>query len=202
MRGRPELRVHTARVTYAGADRLDVTRKSAGVEGLPFAPSWRILRPMLRLRAERGPAAFEQAWPRYVEDYTAEMRRSYVEHRRAWRGLLDRQEVTLVCYCADSDRCHRTVLAQILTKLGATYLGERRPARSPPPPRDESGPSAADVEAVGRAVRRRGHPCLVAFAVASGARVTAWVAPGIFDPPRGCAGAEVRAQASSDRSTP
>ena len=41
--------VHTARVSYGGADRLDVTRKSAGPEGIVFAPSWAILRPALDL---------------------------------------------------------------------------------------------------------------------------------------------------------
>ena len=41
------LRVHTARVSYGGADRLDITRKSAPPEGIAFAPSWAILRPAL-----------------------------------------------------------------------------------------------------------------------------------------------------------
>lgn len=51
------LAVHTARISYSGPDRLDVTRKSAGPEGLPFAPSWQILGPMLRgRRRENGPA--------------------------------------------------------------------------------------------------------------------------------------------------
>ena len=36
------LRVHTARVSYGGADRLDITRKSAPPEGIAFVPSWAI----------------------------------------------------------------------------------------------------------------------------------------------------------------
>lgn len=32
--------LYTARITYSGSDRLDVTRLTAGPEGLPFAPSW------------------------------------------------------------------------------------------------------------------------------------------------------------------
>ena len=115
--------VHTARVTYSGPDRLDITRASGGPEGLPFAPSWRILRPMIALRRARGDEL--AAWPQYVDDYTAEMRESYRTRRPAWDALLARDEVTLVCYCTVAARCHRTVLAGILSKLGATVRGER-----------------------------------------------------------------------------
>ena len=85
----PPLRVWTARVSYRGADRLDITRKS-GTAGLFLAPSWGILRPALDARgraftirnstggnlslADRIEA---EAWARYVPAYTAEMRVSY-----------------------------------------------------------------------------------------------------------------------------
>ena len=118
--------IHTARVTYTGPDRLDVTRKSGDPT---FAPSWRILGPMLTLRRQADigymPSRFAHAWPQYVFDYTAEMRTSYCEHRAAWDALLARDEVTLLCYCTDPMHCHRTVLAEILGKLGATVRGER-----------------------------------------------------------------------------
>jgi hypothetical protein len=117
--------VYTARVTYVGIDRLDVTRKTARPDGLPFAPSWKILGPMLRSRKrENGPAG-ALLWPEYVEDYTAEMRASYREHRAAWDRLLSCAEVTLLCYCNDPAHCHRTLLAGILGKLGADVRGER-----------------------------------------------------------------------------
>lgn len=118
-------RVFTARISYAGADRVNVTRKSAGADGLAFAPSWRIVTPMVKLRREKGPAAVEYVWPFYAAVYRAEMRLSYREHRREWNALLARSEVTLVCYCIDPAFCHRTLLAEILGKLGATYCGER-----------------------------------------------------------------------------
>ena len=41
--------VHTARISYRGGDRLDITRKS-GREGIVFAPSWSLLGPVLRAR--------------------------------------------------------------------------------------------------------------------------------------------------------
>jgi hypothetical protein len=116
--------VYTQRVTYSGPDRLDIARSSAGPDGLPFAPSWTILRPMLNLRrSSEGLTAW--AWRKYSAQYTEEMRRSYVSNRAAWDALLARDEVTLLCYCTDPVHCHRTVLAGILAKLGAEVRGER-----------------------------------------------------------------------------
>jgi hypothetical protein len=149
------LTVHTARVSYGGADRLDVTRKSAGPDGIAFAPSWAILRPALdalrcaevmRAAADVAPfsgadpvryaegaeamrraadAVRDSTWALYVEAYRSEMRESYRTQRAAWDALLARESVTLVCYCTDAARCHRTLLAGILAKLGATVAGER-----------------------------------------------------------------------------
>lgn len=135
------LRVFTARVSYGGPDRFDVTRKSGGPEGEPFAPSWKILQPFFRLR-KRSERAWEDAggdpgrqceavdlqeaaWTTYVEAFTIEMRESFRTRRPAWDGLLARGRVVLVCYCTDPLRCHRTLLARdILPRLGATYGGE------------------------------------------------------------------------------
>jgi len=132
------LTVYTARVSYGGADRLDVTRKSAGPDGIAFAPSWAILGPALKAREvaewllkaslwEREAAARieREAWEAYVPAYLAEMRESWRANRHAWHALLARESVTLVCYCADPARCHRTLLAGILAKLGSTDAGER-----------------------------------------------------------------------------
>lgn len=145
------LRVYTARVSYDGPDRLDVTRQGADAHrkrhgipspGEPFAPSWRILKPALAARrlasrmlehrpdgdlAEAREAAAKlalESWERYVREYTAEMRASYQRRRRAWDALLARETVTLVCYCTDPARCHRSLLAGMLGSCGAEVLGE------------------------------------------------------------------------------
>lgn len=69
---------------------------------------------------------WRDAWARYVEDFTAEMRRSYVRLRDDWNALLVCPLVTLCCYCTDPAHCHRTLLARdIFPKLGCTYGGER-----------------------------------------------------------------------------
>jgi len=119
------LRVRTARVTYSRPDRLDITRKSAGPDGLPFAPSWSILRPALALlRSGRMDAS---GWAAYVDRYTDEMRASYRDNHAAWSALLARPAVVLVCYCSITPArpwCHRRVLAGLLAKCGARDDGE------------------------------------------------------------------------------
>lgn len=139
------LTVHTAQYAYPGGDRLDVTRSGAEralrdgkpAEGEPFAPPrWLLniakgypgaLRNIPRnIAPPSDPGDVAVVWDWYEEQYIAAMRKSYREHRAAWSELLSRTEVTLVCFCADPQKCHRTILARILERLGATYAGERQ----------------------------------------------------------------------------
>lgn len=114
------LRVYTAQIgKYHGADALDITIKSAPLEGRPFAPDrWDIV-----LGAKRGHLS-QDAYRTY---YLNLMRASYREQGEAWTNLLARDEVTLLCYCAPTvSFCHRRILAhEILPALGARYCGER-----------------------------------------------------------------------------
>lgn len=144
------LLVLSARISYRGPDRLDVTRQNTSKANSPedgrfLAPSWAILRPALEARkhAERlleetlGIDATARAtaedwlatsWAVYVREYLAEMRRSYVEHRGAWNALLARPRVVLCCYCTDPEHCHRFILrTRILPALGAVDGGEVKP---------------------------------------------------------------------------
>jgi hypothetical protein len=126
--------VQTARVSYGGSDRLDITRKSGGPEGVVFAPSWAILRPTLdareRWKREGTPACNHTVesgglWYAYEKAFLAEMRDSYRLNRGTWDALLARGRVVLCCYCADPNQCHRRILAgTVLAKLGATDAGE------------------------------------------------------------------------------
>lgn len=115
--------VHTARISYGGPDRFDVTRKTAWLAqkakkpalGDPFAPSWFLL---------KGGKSGAMAWDHYAADFLDEMRLSYLVHRAAWDELLARPHVVLVCFCVNHLRCHRKLLAEILVKCGAKYEGE------------------------------------------------------------------------------
>jgi uncharacterized protein YeaO (DUF488 family) len=118
--------VHTARVSYGGPDRLDVTRRGRDPLGLAVAPSLRILVPALAKRKAGTETA--EDWARYAREYREEMRASYRAHRAAWGELLAREGAVLVCYCnvtAARPWCHRFVLAELLVKCGATYAGDR-----------------------------------------------------------------------------
>lgn len=111
--------VHTARVSYGGPDRLDITAKS-GVKA--FAPSWKILGPFLAKR--RLTMITDADWAQYEFLYSSEMLDSIDAHYETWAALLAREHVVLCCYCTESVQCHRFLLAEILVELGATYEGE------------------------------------------------------------------------------
>jgi uncharacterized protein YeaO (DUF488 family) len=125
--------VHTARMGFKGADWLDVTRKGAKERpepgghrgmGAAFAPSARLLNEFLAKRQSRPEGETDREWLDYVDRYTQEMRASYVSNRETWNRLLALDHVVLLCFCTEAARCHRTVLASILRKAGATYAGE------------------------------------------------------------------------------
>lgn len=130
------LTIYTARVTYAGPYRLDVTRKGADPIGVAFAPTWAIVAPVIEARRSGGD--MEAAWLAYVPQYTAEMRisaglpsarfgaderaasnRGVLPRPSAWADVLAREQVVLVCFCVEPERCHRRLLAGFLAKTGA-----------------------------------------------------------------------------------
>ena len=125
---RAEARVilHTARYSYAGPDRLDITRQGNDPRGVVLAPSWDILGPVLQAR-QRG-LLTDAVWHTYRLDYIAEMRASFA--RTGWREIIASAELTLVCFCPDAERCHRSIAAELLVKAtrgAAQYRGERAP---------------------------------------------------------------------------
>ena len=109
--------IWTARVSYRGADRLDITRKGDS----PFGPSWALLRRFLAIRVAGQET--EATWAEYSAAYTQEMRGLYRRDPGAFSALAE-QGGTLCCYCTGA-HCHRYLLAAILQRLGATYQGER-----------------------------------------------------------------------------
>lgn len=106
------LRVYTSQYGYSGTDRLDITVKSS--DGV-FAPSWELVHGIKERRITP-----EQ----YTERYLALLRTSYRQKHQKWEDLLQQSRVTLVCFCSHGMFCHRLILADVLTKLGAVYMGE------------------------------------------------------------------------------
>jgi uncharacterized protein YeaO (DUF488 family) len=58
------------------------------------------------------------SWKAYEERYLSEMRALYRKSPQPFMDLLRREAVTLVCYEAQPDRCHRRLLAELLAKIG------------------------------------------------------------------------------------
>jgi uncharacterized protein YeaO (DUF488 family) len=126
------LLVYSAQMLSSAAqDGLDITRATADkfvkrgqvADGAFLAPSWGILRPALAM-AKHSP---NRAWDEYVPRYVVEMRASYRIKRAKWDALLARGTVTLCCFCANPERCHRWILrTMILPKCGAVDGGEVR----------------------------------------------------------------------------
>lgn len=132
--------VHTARMGYRGTDGLDVSLmgnmrrikkgETGGHKGIGFffAPSFKLLSPYLALRKQGKET--EDTWLTYAENYRKEMRASYRNYKPVWNALLACERVVLLCFCTNPIHCHRTVLAEILGKLGATCAGELTTSRS------------------------------------------------------------------------
>lgn len=129
--------VHAARIGPTRyADEFNVTRATGEGDGLAFAPSYDLLNPALEHRdllrrclVDNQPVMVSldhAAWRLYRQGFLYEMRESYRVQRTARERLLARESVTLLCYCVDPERCHRTLLArEILPRLGAVSAGER-----------------------------------------------------------------------------
>lgn len=110
------VKIYTAQYRYSGDDRLDITVKGKDPIGRLFAPSWEMV---------MGSKEGRISWPEYKEMYKELMRNSYRQHKDVWGEILNREEVTLVCFCQTGADCHRYLLADYFVKLGAEYMGER-----------------------------------------------------------------------------
>lgn len=130
------MRLFSSKISYDGEDRFDITRKSGGERGMPFAPREEMFRDAVRRKMARRARLtrvsqgthVEQVraeWEAYAKDYEQWLLESQKRYPEAWRALLARPEVTIVCYCEVPARCHRSLLAHRLIELGAVYEGER-----------------------------------------------------------------------------
>lgn len=144
--------LYTAQYAIRDRDWTDITRAGcdrARAAGTPspgefLAPSGGLVFPFIgALRAITAvesalpvPRWAEEAraalWARYEVAFRLEMLASYGTcrlrgpDRARWEELLARPRAVLACFCIDSARCHRTLVAHYLGKLGADYRGELR----------------------------------------------------------------------------
>lgn len=126
------LQVFTSR-PCGDPDALDITRGTADRmrnAGKPspgefLAPSAALVFPVLRLmKAAQTDVRRDAIWASYVQSFRLEMLASYEGRRAEWEALLARPRTILTCFCTDPNRCHRTLVAGYLARLGAVNCGE------------------------------------------------------------------------------
>ena len=63
----------------------------------------------------------DATWKRFVRVYRKEMTEPAARHLLAILAALSAHtDFSVGCYCEDADRCHRSVLAELLAEAGAT----------------------------------------------------------------------------------
>ena len=111
------LKIHTSAYRYSGKDRLDITAKGQDAIGKLFAPPWNLVMAYKEHRIDEA---------EYTDQYSSLMTDTWLSHPDAWKNILTRDEVTLVCFCKAGTFCHRYILARFLCQIGnAVYMGER-----------------------------------------------------------------------------
>jgi uncharacterized protein YeaO (DUF488 family) len=104
--------IYTSQYGYKGEDRLDITVKTS--DGI-FAPTWDMV-----IKYKNGILSDEE----YTKMYINLLRKSYKKNKKKWEEILNRERITFVCFCGQGKFCHRLILADVFTKLGAIYKGE------------------------------------------------------------------------------
>ena len=65
----------------------------------------------------------ERSWRQFARRYQAEMKEPRVRRDLELLAALSRQtNFSVGCYCEDESRCHRTLLRELLSGLGAEIL--------------------------------------------------------------------------------
>lgn len=110
--------IYTAQYRYNGPDRIDITYKTED----PYFGA--IFKPTKELVFAYKDGRIDET--EYASLYRLLMRESYKNYEDRWLSLLTRPSITFVCFCASGDFCHRLLLADYFTKIGAVYMGERK----------------------------------------------------------------------------
>ena len=120
------VRLGSPRTPGEGLRLGTVRRPPRGVPKAEYAPRdiydvWLPdLAPSESLLKEARHASDERAWRSFVRRYRAEMKRPEAARLIALLAALSRQtNFSVGCYCADEERCHRSVLKSLLQEQGA-----------------------------------------------------------------------------------
>jgi hypothetical protein len=110
------LKIYTSQYNYSGKNRLDITVKGKDPVGSWFAPTWEMV-----MKTKKGIMSKEE----YTRKYYRLMRERYQKDPGPFKDLLNRDEVVFVCFEKPEEGfCHRYILANIFSRMGAEYKGE------------------------------------------------------------------------------
>lgn len=103
------LRIGTVRRPPRGIPKAEyATRDLYDVWFPELAPSDALVKQVLA-------ATDDTAWRQFVHRYRAEMKRPQAEHALSLLAALSRQtNLSVGCYCERLDRCHRSILRELL----------------------------------------------------------------------------------------
>ena len=107
-------RIGTVRRPPRGVPRAQFAKRNFYDVWLPnLAPSEKLVKRALKSRDERS-------WRAFVRDYRAEMKRPEASHVLDVLAALSHEaDFSVGCYCEDEERCHRSVLRELLSEHGA-----------------------------------------------------------------------------------
>lgn len=119
-------KIWTANISYNKPDRLNITVKDTHPDnfGWLFAPSWELV---CGHKAYTQP--YNNKWAKYPpldnegykQLYYGLIRSKYRQYPRRFLALLEPESITLCCYCAPFQFCHRKFAADILEKIGKSF---------------------------------------------------------------------------------
>ena len=114
--------LYTAQYRYSGDDRCDITIKTS-TAWATFAPSWEMV------TAWRNSAKDEMARARYTTKYIHLLNERHAISPKPFQDLAvlaAGQNITVVCFCAAGDFCHRILLAAWMELYYNTVYGGER----------------------------------------------------------------------------
>jgi uncharacterized protein YeaO (DUF488 family) len=110
------LRIGTVRRPPRGVPKADFAKKNFYDVWLPN------LAPSQELVAAARTARTERSWAAFIRKYRAEMNRPEAARVLDVLAALSKTaDFSMGCYCEDENRCHRSVLRQLLADRGARF---------------------------------------------------------------------------------
>ncbi|HET6436494.1 MAG TPA: DUF488 family protein [Anaeromyxobacter sp.] len=108
------LRLGTVRRPPRGVPREEFARRDFYDVWLPE------LSPSAPLVAEAQRAGTDRAWAAFERRFRRELRQPASRHAiELLAALSHRTDLAVGCYCEDEERCHRSVLREVLAEAGA-----------------------------------------------------------------------------------